>query len=449
MKAKTKAKTDAQLLADGRAAYRHRHWQDSLDAHLQLIANGAHASHGFYGIALIRLVHKDYANARIQLLNCVQLQPNHANAHYYLGEIARIRGEHGVAIARYRRALAANPAHRSAKQRLVLFQRNRPPVKNRNHFPPAITKKPSSSTTKPPLMKKREFQNMATGQGLAPNRSEILLGRVRALNFGGRERIAPFVWKLIARFIAAFIAVWVAIIVFNPFVRAIERRPDFLSFIVVVGIIVGGLLFWLRIRETIANKNTIIVVGNLVAAVATFVLAGILTGVLTGGAQIPPTPFYLQSIILAALLSVPLIVAIRTTVCTVNVGWVRVVAGIFNRAPIAIPFYQIQDVAVRQSGLDRFFDSADLSFKFSNDAGQVTNVDVLGVGKYSELQTLARQINEIAAELRSGLWRAGTNYFSGPASSVLPMLNSVAAQGSRNSRRAQSTKDHWQKGRRS
>lgn len=86
--------SDRELFEYGRRMYKKRRWRESLNTHLQLIANGVHASYGFYGIELIRLAHSDLAVARTELLNCVRLQPNHADAHYYLGEIARVRGKY-------------------------------------------------------------------------------------------------------------------------------------------------------------------------------------------------------------------------------------------------------------------------------------------------------------------------------------------------------------------
>ena len=133
--------SDRELFEYGRRMYKKRRWRESLNTHLQLIANGVHASYGFYGIELIRLAHSDLAVARTELLNCVRLQPNHADAHYYLGEIARVRGKY--------RCPCALPQRPSATQ---------------HHSPP----------------------------GDRPRPGDLMIERMSALNFNGRERAAPF-----------------------------------------------------------------------------------------------------------------------------------------------------------------------------------------------------------------------------------------------------------------
>jgi membrane protein YdbS with pleckstrin-like domain len=414
-----KARTDSQLLEHARALYKRRRWRESLDAHMQLVANGVHASDGFYGIALIRLAHGDLANARIQLLNCVRLQPSHANAHYYLGEIARLRGEHAVAIARYRRALAARPAHRASRMRLAALQphasravanRGRPPMRQ------AAVATPGRSVA-PPARSKAALPALMP---LTASPAEVLLGRMRALAFSGRQRLTPFAWSLLGRWAIAFAVAWMTVIFFDSSLRGMhgpDRLPNSLMALVVCG---GGLLFLWWFKERATPARWLVRVGNVVSACLALFLAGVITGALVGGMQRSAMPFILLWLCVATIWSIPLVITIRTTLCVVRDGWVRIVTGVFHRATLPIPLFKIQTITVNQSGVERLFGHADLVFQFMDEAGGAATASVRGVGRPEELQTLATEALSVGAALRAGAWRSGSNHLRGPGNSLGP-----------------------------
>jgi tetratricopeptide (TPR) repeat protein len=363
-----KKKTDEQLLERGRALYKQRHWTQCLEVYQELIANGMHVADGLYGIALVRLANKDLANARVQLLNCVQLRPNHANAHFYLGEIARMRGERKVAIARYRYALKVNSAHRGALQRMAGMK---------NSMPRPATQRGTARQTRSQTPVRRagaRVSRQGAPQPIQATPAELIVARIKALTFTGRESVGAYALNLIVRCAVAFAFAWIATQFFGS---------------------------GLRHRSS--------------------------------------APFLFQWIFFSAVLIIPLILTVKTTVCTIRDGWVRIVAGIFRRNPIAIALYQLQSVTANQSALEKLIGDADLSVAYTNDTGQISTSVLRGLGKLTDLQTLAAQANSISNDLKGGAWRSGANYFWGPNGAIRPEVASFAAKSVRLSQHGPTT----------
>jgi len=84
-----------------------------------LIASGSELAESFYGMGMIRLGSGQMESAMEQFRNCVKLQPNHANAYYYLGQIAEEIQDTDGAKRFYARALEINPMHAGALKKVV------------------------------------------------------------------------------------------------------------------------------------------------------------------------------------------------------------------------------------------------------------------------------------------------------------------------------------------
>jgi membrane protein YdbS with pleckstrin-like domain len=397
-----KKKTDPELLEHGRALYARRRWHDSAAVFSEVIANGRYASHGMYGIALIRLATGDVASARRLLLNSVRIQPKNANAHFYLGEIARTRGEQAVADARYRLALRANPAHRGARQRLSELSRN----SKRASAPRAA---PVKSAQRQPKSKQ------AAPVVYPPTPAELLLARIKALNFSGRQKLAPFAWTIGVRILAAFACAF--FIVGNRMLKVSAGqhfKPDIFFVFLIFGAILLG-LWW--VKEKLKSRRFASIAATAAAAIVSLFMAGLMTGILTRGMRDIPQMVFLW-LVTSAIWSLPLVAAIRGTVFSVHDGSVNLISGVFHRTSVSAPFYAIQAASADHSGLGRRFGEADIACRYGVNAGTVRTMTARGVGSEADLKALASNLASIAGDLRSGAWRSGTNYLWGPSAAA-------------------------------
>jgi tetratricopeptide (TPR) repeat protein len=95
-----------------------REYPQSEQIFKDLIASGSELAESFYGIGMIRLASGKLEDATKQFENCVKLHPNHANAHYYLGEIAERRNDPDGAKRSYQKAIEINPRHAGALKKV-------------------------------------------------------------------------------------------------------------------------------------------------------------------------------------------------------------------------------------------------------------------------------------------------------------------------------------------
>lgn len=83
----------------------------------QLIESNSHVAESMYGLGVIRLNTGKIDLAQQQFERCVSIQPNHANAYYYLGHIAELKKDDISAATFFKKALAVNPKHAGALRR--------------------------------------------------------------------------------------------------------------------------------------------------------------------------------------------------------------------------------------------------------------------------------------------------------------------------------------------
>jgi tetratricopeptide (TPR) repeat protein len=100
-----------KLLAEGRI-------NESLAIFGQLADGTEMPSEGHYGVAFIQFKKGDLDSAGAGFRRVLKLDPNHANAAYYLGVISERDGQQDIARAYYERALTHNPEHAGALQKL-------------------------------------------------------------------------------------------------------------------------------------------------------------------------------------------------------------------------------------------------------------------------------------------------------------------------------------------
>lgn len=85
-----------------------------------VVASGSELGESHYGMGLIRLGSGQLMDAQALFEKCIKLQPNHANAYYYLGEIAERQQNIESARQFYKEALNINPQHLGAMQKMGL-----------------------------------------------------------------------------------------------------------------------------------------------------------------------------------------------------------------------------------------------------------------------------------------------------------------------------------------
>lgn len=82
------------------------------------IAEGQALAESMYGLGLVQLSINDPVTAKRLFESCIAQQPEHANAHYYLGYIAELQGKREAAVAAYQTALRVNHHHAGAAAKL-------------------------------------------------------------------------------------------------------------------------------------------------------------------------------------------------------------------------------------------------------------------------------------------------------------------------------------------
>jgi hypothetical protein len=156
-------------------------------------------------------------------------------------------------------------------------------------------------------------------QTLQPSPADLLVGRIKALTFTGRQQLGPFALNLLVRCLIAFGLLWIEAIFFEPGIRSIESHADLSALLTTIIVCGGGLilLFWLR--EKIKPGRILCVVGSLFAALFAVYLSAVCAGILVGAIG-SPAPFILQWFFLITIISFPLILKAKTTVCNIHNG---------------------------------------------------------------------------------------------------------------------------------
>src|SRR5262245_31659457 len=108
------------VLAGAREALEGQRWAESERAFTQLLSYPGYAAEARYGLGWIELQQGSAYRAAAMFREATDCDPGHANAWYALGFLAEDRSV-DEAIADYRRALAANPSHHGAAERLRLL----------------------------------------------------------------------------------------------------------------------------------------------------------------------------------------------------------------------------------------------------------------------------------------------------------------------------------------
>jgi len=84
----------------------------------QIISDGVGDVDAHFGLGVVQFLRRDLNGAEYEFRNCLQINPKHDEALYYIGLIFERRGEPDQAPYYYQKALQANPANLAAKKKL-------------------------------------------------------------------------------------------------------------------------------------------------------------------------------------------------------------------------------------------------------------------------------------------------------------------------------------------
>lgn len=201
------------VLATARDALEKREWTESANAFERLLSDPRYAAEARYGLGWIELQQGSRDRAEGLFREAIQYDPGHANAWFALG---RVTEESSVdeAIRCYRRALAANPEHYSASERLRLLDEPEAPAGvsslHESMFMPTadrarMTVQPASDADG----SSRGIAGLADPGGLGiveylqRDNSELArdaLARIEALNRSSRFRFTAHLQSVVTRF---------------------------------------------------------------------------------------------------------------------------------------------------------------------------------------------------------------------------------------------------------
>jgi hypothetical protein len=216
----------------------------------------------------------------------------------------------------------------------------------------------------------------------------------------------------VIRFVIAFVGLIAA--TSAGMIRPIEPAPSFMELLATVVLAGGGsLLLWWFV-DTRQPSRRVRITFSIASAVLLLFLSGTLIGAVFEGNSDPDPRLFFRGLLIGVLWCLPTLLAAKTTALGIRDGCVRIVRGVFRRNTLTIPFYQIMDVGVNQSGAGYLTGAANLSLQYKGADGSVLTTEARGVGTVAELQALALQIKSMGNDLRSGAWRAGVNYWWAP-----------------------------------
>ena len=125
----------------------------------------------FYGLGLVSLKKHDSTAAQYWFSKSVEANPREANAHFYLGELAALRGDHDAATRLFAQVLALSPRHVGALKRITSIPSG-PTINVAPPPPPKRFAKESSETT-PPV---KEVVGLPPRP---PSSASVIVGRAR------------------------------------------------------------------------------------------------------------------------------------------------------------------------------------------------------------------------------------------------------------------------------
>lgn len=120
------------VLAAARDALADRRWAESANCFAQLLSSPGYEAEARYGLGWIELQQGSRDRAQALFREATSCDPQHANSWFALGHLTEARSTE-EAIVYYRRALAANPEHYAADQRL--HQLGQPPSVRASYQP--------------------------------------------------------------------------------------------------------------------------------------------------------------------------------------------------------------------------------------------------------------------------------------------------------------------------
>jgi tetratricopeptide (TPR) repeat protein len=200
---------EALVFAAARDALEKQEWAASVGGFTELLSSSRYAADARYGLGWIELQQGSLDRAAALFREATQYNERHANAWYALGRLAEARSV-PEAIAHYRRAVAAEPTHYGAAERLRLlgqagerFSHDKPPSAPTPNPSGAIAPTDVDRATQQSLELPDPGQ-LGVVEFLHRDKSPVsqqALARINSLNRSTRFRFAAHIEQLLKRLV--------------------------------------------------------------------------------------------------------------------------------------------------------------------------------------------------------------------------------------------------------
>jgi len=234
------------MLARARRLYSQHKFKASGEAFEKVIKLGRHRAEGYYGLGVVFFQLGSFDLAKKQLEACVKIESRHANAWFYLGEIARKRNELEESRRCFKKSLEISPNHAGAKRRLLSLLES-----NRNMSSPSGTQPVSSAPSA--VSAPTSSTGPLPSQGVAQQMQSLRMIAVQ-------PSISAYLGGILLRLVICLGVYVVAALIIEG-----ERPKSDVSYVIVMALLVGYLLWHvfkiLSTRITLEQGHLIIAKG--------------------------------------------------------------------------------------------------------------------------------------------------------------------------------------------
>jgi hypothetical protein len=147
---------------------------ESEAAFKRVIELSVDVTQGLCGLGIIQLMRADYSGAAVLFQNWLRLDPQNANAYYYLGEAWEKQNLPDAALALFKKALAIDPTHGGAQQKLGISS-----TQGASHADVRNPKPPQQNTVSGSLPEKK--RDAPLGSQNRESKAGFIHGRVTSM----------------------------------------------------------------------------------------------------------------------------------------------------------------------------------------------------------------------------------------------------------------------------
>lgn len=388
----------AAILARAQDAFRAKRYDLSEAEYARVAATPALAAEGFYGLGVTRLAQGDVRGARRYLAGCLQRDPHHANALYYMGHTSAKPDE---AHAFYQAALHENPSHAGARDALSVSHGEVGTVTGSTPLQASLlVAPPPAAPVMAPIIAShsaisdiggsgvREFL-VADGSKLSTQAVEL----IDALRFERRPYFSAYLGVLLSRLLLCF-AVIAAVVGVALVVPGISRDIQPNSQVTVNQpplVIKPGTAFpppsLIIVPPGGFNLNTPAPPAtNTTSANSSRGVSGAQQALLIGGGV---------ATVLALAVIIQLYVRVRSTRVTFSNGRCSLQYGILRRRVAITDLWQVREISLDRPLINRITGDGLLTLY------AVKKQRIRGIAKRDELLTIFRQLQDLRFVLRA------------------------------------------------